>query len=55
MPVDWLPPLEYFSISTIYPLFDSFVASEGTQDVDWYNTFLGNYVVDAPTIDVWEW
>jgi LruC domain-containing protein len=55
MPVDWLPPLEYFSISTIYPLFDSFVASEGTQDVDWYNTFLSNYVVDAPTIDVWEW
>jgi len=55
MPVDWLPPLEYFSISTIYPLFDSFVASEATENVDWYNTFLGNYVVAAPTIDVWEW
>ena len=55
MPVDWLPPLEYFSISTIYPLFDSFVASEGTQDVDWYNTFLSNYVVAAPTMDVWQW
>ena len=55
MPVDWLPPLEYFSISTIYPLFDSFVASEGTEDIDWYNTFLSNYVVDAPTIDVWQW
>ena len=55
MPVDWLPPLEFFSISTIYPLFDNFVGSEGTEDLDWYNTFLGNYVVDAPTMDVWEW
>ncbi len=55
MPVDWLPPLEYFSISTIYPLFDSFVASQGTRDLDWYNTFLSNYVVAAPTIDVWMW
>lgn len=55
MPVDWLPPLEYFSISTIYPLFDSFVASQGTQALDWYNTFLSNYVVAAPTIDVWMW
>jgi LruC domain-containing protein len=55
MPVDWLPPLEYFSISTIYPLFDGFVASEATENVDWYNTFLSNYVVDAPTMDVWEW
>jgi len=55
MPVDWLPPLEYFSISTIYPLFDSFVASEATENIDWYNTFLSNYVVAAPTIDVWQW
>jgi LruC domain-containing protein len=55
MPVDWLPPLEYFSISTIYPLFDSFVASEGTENIDWYDTFLSNYVVAAPAIDVWEW
>lgn len=55
MPVEWLPPLEYFSISTIYPLFDSFVASMAAENADWYNTFLSNYVVAAPTIDVWEW
>lgn len=55
MPVDWLPPLEYFSISTIYPLFDSFVASEGSQNVDWYDTLLTDYVVATPAIDIWEW
>jgi len=55
MPVDWLPPLEYFSISTIYPLFDAFVASEATTNLDWYNTFLSNYVVPAPPVAVWSW
>jgi len=55
MPIDWLPPLEYFSISTIYPLFDSFVASEATQYLDWYDTFLSNYVVAVPTMNVWAW
>jgi len=55
MPVDWLPPLEYFSISTIYPLFDAFVASEATENLDWYDTVLSNYVVAAPPVEIWGW
>ena len=55
MPIDWLPPMEFFSISTIYPLFDSFVESEATQYLDWYDTSLSNYVVPVPAVSVWGW
>lgn len=55
MPFDWLPPREFFSISTIYPLFDRFVESEGTDYLDWYDTFLSNYVVPVPLPDTWAW
>ncbi len=55
MPIDWAPPLEYFSISTIYPLFDSFVTSEATQFQDWYDTYLSNYVVPVPAGNGWAW
>ncbi|MGD8206449.1 MAG: LruC domain-containing protein [Thiohalocapsa sp.] len=55
MPIDWLPPLEFFSISTIYPLFDSFVGSEATQYLDWYDTYLPDYVVPVPAVNVWGW
>jgi len=55
MPIDWLPPREFFSISTIYPLFDSFVASEGTDYLDWYHTALSAYLVPVPPQSEWAW
>jgi hypothetical protein len=49
-PSTWQPPNEFFSISTIYQRFDSFVASEGSADADWALEYLSNYVVDL-TVD----
>lgn len=45
--------LEYFSISTIYLLFNGFVASEAIANLDWYTTYLANYLVPIPTPKVW--
>jgi LruC domain-containing protein len=55
MPIEWLPPLEYFSISTVYPLFDSFVASEGAENVDWYATAFSEDLVQVPDPSIWAW
>ena len=55
LPSEWRPPLEYNSISDVYPLFDDFVASEGSSSKNWYNTFLSSEVVQVPSPSAWAW
>ena len=55
MPSGWLPPLEKTSIRTAYPLFESFVASEGVMAADWYNTSYSEFLVPQPDDGVWAW
>jgi hypothetical protein len=55
LPNAWQPPYEYIDLNDAYPLFQSFVDSEGTQSLDWYNTFEPSNVVEIPPRDVWAW
>lgn len=55
LPSEWRPPIEYNSISDVYQLFDNFVASDGLEDVDWYNTYSANDVVKVPNVNEWAW
>ena len=55
MPVTWLPPLEYLSMSSVYPNFDNFVASEAAQSADWYDTWVAGQVIAAPPVSDWAW
>ena len=55
MPIDWLPPIEFTDIGYTYPSFVEFVESKGTLSVDWYNTFLSQYIVGIPSMTEWAW
>lgn len=51
----WKPPLEFTDTAVAYPLFTDFVASEGNSSVDWYNSYLQDFIVDIPDDGQWAW
>lgn len=55
MPVNWTAPQEFLSISNVYPEFDLFVYSEGTQFVDWYNFYSVDSIIPDMSADIWVW
>ena len=53
LPNGWRWPYEVTSIVTSYPQFTSFIASQGTSSVNWYNAPKTNLVYPLPT--GWAW